>query len=78
MSQTTNQPESTGEKKAASKSKAALTEELKEQLGMKRWMRVTARKALSTPKAAGHSGNPAADAAALAIAEMLKESKKLA
>jgi len=78
MSQTTNQAASTGKKKSASKSKAALTEELKEQLGMKRWLRVTARKSLSTPKAAGNSGNPAADAAAQAIAELLKEAKKLA
>jgi hypothetical protein len=45
---------------------------------MRRWLRVTARKSLSTPKAAGRSGNPAADAAAQAIAEMLKEAKKLA
>jgi hypothetical protein len=78
MSQTTNQAGSPGGKNAVSPAKTALTEELKEQLGMKRWLRVTARKSLAAPKAAGHSGNPAADAAAQAIAEMLKEAKKLA
>ena len=62
MSQTTNQAGSSGGKKAVSPAKTALTEELKEQLGMKRWLRLTARKTASSPKAVAKSGNPAADA----------------
>lgn len=45
-----------------------------EQVGMMRWMRVTARKhSVGKP-----SGNPAADAAADALAKLLAEAKKLA
>lgn len=43
---------------------------------MKWWQRVSVHTSHSTPKAAGPSGNPAADAAAQAIAEMLKNAKK--
>jgi hypothetical protein len=64
-------------KKPASKS-ARLGAEAREGLDMKRWLRVTARKALSSPKALGQSGNPAADAAAEALTEMLKETKEIA
>lgn len=45
-----------------------------ERVGMKRWLRLTARKH-STGKP---TANPAADAAADALAKMLGESKKLA
>ena len=45
-----------------------------ERVGMKRWLRLTARKhSVGKPTA-----NPAADAAADALAKMLGESKKLA
>jgi hypothetical protein len=45
-----------------------------ERVGMKRWLRLTARKhSVGKPTA-----NPAADAAADALAKMLAESKKLA
>jgi hypothetical protein len=53
-------------------------EAVQEQVGMKRWLRLTARKTASTPKAVAKSGNPAADAAADALAAMLKDAKKLA
>lgn len=45
-----------------------------ERVGMKRWLRLTARKhSVGKPTA-----NPAADAAANALSKMLAESKKLA
>ena len=45
-----------------------------ERVGMKRWLRLTARKhSVGKPTA-----NPAADAAADALSKMLAESKKLA
>jgi hypothetical protein len=53
-------------------------ETVHEQVGMKRWLRLTARKTTSTPKAVAKSGNPAADAAADALAALLKDARKMA
>jgi len=64
-------------KKAAAKA-VGLGDDAREHLDMKRWLRVTARRSLSGKKALGQSGNPAADAAAAALAELLKEAKELA
>ena len=65
-------------KPAATKKPAPAQEAVREQVGMKRWLRLTARKTASSPKAVAKSGNPAADAAAEALAAMLKDAKKLA
>jgi hypothetical protein len=62
--------DSSGNKRPAPKSAAGQAEVL-ERVGMKRWMRLTARKH-SVGKA---TVNPAADAAADAIAQMLGKPK---
>jgi hypothetical protein len=76
MPQNQNQAGSPGEQKATSSGSSALTAKHKEQLGLKWWQRVSTHTSQSTPKVAGPSGNPAADAAAQAIAEMLKSAYK--
>ena len=63
-----------GVKKAATPKSMADQAVVVERVGMKRWLRLTARKH-STGKP---TANPAADAAADALAKMLHESKKLA
>jgi hypothetical protein len=62
------------EKKPVTEKSAADREDVIERVGMKRWLRLTARKhSVGKPTA-----NPAAGAAADALAELLAESKKLA
>lgn len=63
-------------KKAAKKSLPR--EAVAEQVGMRRWLRLTARKTVTTKKGMAKSGNPAADAAASALNELLKDSRKFA
>lgn len=46
--------------------------------GMLRWLRLTARKTTTGKKVVAKSGNPAADAAADALAHLLKDARKLA
>ena len=66
--------EKTGIKKSVTTKSAAEQTAVVERVGMKRWLRLTARKhSVGKPQA-----NPAADAAADALATMLGESKKLA
>lgn len=66
--------EKTGVKKTVSPKSAAEQTAVVERVGMKRWLRLTARK-----HSVGKSqANPAADAAADALAKMLAEPKKLA
>jgi hypothetical protein len=66
--------EKTGIKKSVTPKSAAEQTAVVERVGMKRWLRLTARK-----HSVGKSqANPAADAAADALAKMLGESKKLA
>lgn len=47
-----------------------------EAVGLKRWLRLTARKTASSRKAAATSGNPVADAAADALASLFKDAKQ--
>lgn len=63
-------------KKAAKK--AVPHEVVKEQVGMRRWLRLTARNTATAKQVVAASGNPAADAAASALAELLKDSRKFA
>ena len=66
--------EKTGIKKAVAPKSGVSQIAVVERVGMKRWLRLTARKhSVGKPQA-----NPAADAAADALAKMLGESKKLA
>ena len=66
--------EKSGIKKSVTPKSAAEQTAVVERVGMKRWLRLTARK-----HSVGKSqANPAADAAADALAKMLGESKKLA
>lgn len=63
-----------GSKKPVTLRAAEKRQAVVELVGMKRWLRLTARKhAVGKPLA-----NPAADAAACALSKMLGESKKLA
>jgi len=51
---------------------------VRETTGMRRWLRLTARKTVAVQTAAAAAGNPAADAAANALAALLKDAKKMA
>lgn len=62
-----------GSKKTATPRSAENRQAVVELVGMKRWLRLTARKHSAGKTAA----NPAADAAAYALSKMLGESKKL-
>lgn len=66
--------EKTGVKKTVPPKSAVEQTAVIERVGMKRWLRLTARKHSVSKSHA----NPAADAAADALAKMLGESKKLA
>ena len=66
--------QTSGVKKQVTPKSAADQAVVVERVGMKRWLRLTARKhSVGKPQS-----NPAADAAADALAKMLGESKKLA
>lgn len=69
-------PETVAAKKRTAK-KAVAQQVAREQVGMLRWLRLTARKTASSPKAVVKSGNPAADAAAEALTAMLKDAKNI-
>lgn len=65
--------ENSGSKKALAPRSAVEQTAVVERVGMKRWLRLTARKhSVGKPQA-----NPAADAAADALAQMLGQAKKL-
>lgn len=78
MDKTLDRDTKAAKKQPFSAKQATAQEAVREQVGMSRWLRLTARKTASSPKAVAKSGNPAADAAAEALAAMLKNAKKLA
>lgn len=51
---------------------------VREVVGMRRWLRLTARKTKTPRTPSATSGNPAADAAAVALAGVLKDARKRA
>jgi hypothetical protein len=76
MEKTLDRDASAGKKLALSAKQATAQEVAREQVGMRRWLRLTARKTASKPKLTATSGNPAADAAAEALAALLNEGRR--
>jgi hypothetical protein len=50
--------------------------DVRDSVGMKRWLRLTARRKAAAPPPPAAAGRPVADAAAEALAELLKGEKK--
>ena len=76
MEKTLDRDATVGKKPALSARQATAQEVAREQVGMRRWLRLTARKTASKPKLTTTSGNPAADAAAEALAALLQEGRR--
>ena len=51
-------------------------QDVRDNVGMKRWLRLTARRKAAAPTPPAAAGRPVADAAAEALAELLKGEKK--
>ena len=77
MEKTLDRDVKAAKKPALSAKQATAQEAVREQVGMRRWLRLTARKTASKPKLTATSGNPAADAAAEALAALLKDAKNI-